>query len=526
VAKTPKTSASKAAAAEDQKVMLRFLKRRHPQYAELIDHWEFLEATYNGGREWFSKDAGNIFQYLKEGDKEFKDRLARAYRFNHTREVVDLVQKYIFKAKVKRVEEEAPEQLKTFWKNATLSGLDIDQFMRLASTKASILGMPWVFTDTTKNDTAISKADEKKTRAQVYAYIVPPQDILDVGFDERGGVNWVLTRETWRDDENPITASGTVKYLYRLWTKDEWRLFEIEKKGNDERVKEIGRAPNPINEIPGFPLPNVVSENLYAAPALIADIAYLDRAIANYLSNLDAIIQDQTFSQLAMPAQGMLPGEDDYKKVLEMGTKRVFLFDGEGGVAPEYLSPDPKQAQVIVVVINKIINEIYHSIGMGGERTKQDNAVGIDNSSGVAKAYDFERMNSLLTSKASSLENAENKLNRLVMLWNSVELDKELVKYPDTFDVLGLADELAMAEKLALVDAPHEARREQMRQMLDKMFPRMSEELRAKMESDIASWPPKVNLPVGERPVPPVSPSTSKAPAQKRQGQVTADTGK
>jgi hypothetical protein len=38
---------------------------------------------------------------------------------------------------------------------------------------------------------------------------------------------------------------------------------------------------------------------------LIADIAYLDRAAANYLSNLDAIIQDQTFSQLVIPAEAL-----------------------------------------------------------------------------------------------------------------------------------------------------------------------------------------------------------------------------
>jgi hypothetical protein len=51
-------------------------------------------------------------------------------------------------------------------------------------------------------------------------------------------------------------------------------------------------------------------------------------------------------------------------------------------------------------MVNKIIGEIYHSVGMAGERTKQDNAMGIDNSSGVAKAYDFERMNAMLATKA------------------------------------------------------------------------------------------------------------------------------
>jgi hypothetical protein len=93
-----------------------------------------------------------------------------------------------------------------------------------------------------------------------------------------------------------------------------------------------------------------------------------------------------------------------------MGTKRVFTYDGEVAASPNSVARPEAGAADPFTVINKIINEIYHTIGMAGERTKQDNAVGIDNSSGVAKAYDFERMNSLLAAKADSLENAENKL--------------------------------------------------------------------------------------------------------------------
>jgi hypothetical protein len=153
---------------------------------------------------------------------------------------------------------------------------------------------------------------------------------------------------------------------------------------------------------------------LYSSPALINDIAYLDRAIANYLSNLDAIIQDQTFSQLAMPAQGALPGDDKYDQLIDMGTKRIFtLRRGRRRQARIYLARSEAGA-VIIEVINKIINEIYHSVGMAGERTKQDNSVGIDNSSGVAKAYDFDRLNSLSDDEVAVAENAENKLIALV----------------------------------------------------------------------------------------------------------------
>lgn len=508
-----------------QKKLLKFLDRRHPRYEELIDHWNFLQQTYEGGREWFED---NIFRYIKEGDTEYADRVERCYRFNHTREVVDLVQKYIFKTKIQRNEKDAPDEIKEFWKNATLSGLDINQFMKMASTTSSILGMPWIFVDSTATDQMVSIADAREANARCYAYIVPPQDILDVGYDEHGETKWVLVREIVRDDNDPIESTGEIKEQFRLWERDNWRLFEIEevKDGSGEYkrvVNIIDTDVNPLGVIPGFPLRNTIGDDPYSSPALINDIAYLDRAIANYLSNLDAIIQDQTFSQLAMPAQALLPGEEAYNKLVEMGTKRVFVYDGESGSKPDYLSPDPKQAGVIITVINKIINEIYHSIGMAGERTKQDNAVGIDNSSGVAKAYDFERLNSLLSSKADTLENAENKIIDLVMRWHKKAAPaEELVKYPDTFDVRGMFDEITLAEKLAMIDAPHAVRREQMRAVVEKIFPRLADDLKKELHADIDKWPPDVNLPVGERPAP--KPAEGRNPqTQNRQGQVTSD---
>lgn len=572
----------------NQTALQNFLSRRHPEYESTIAHWVFCEETYSGGRDWFT---GNIFRYIKEGDEEYDKRVERCYRFNHTREVVDLIQKYIFKSPVARNHDDAPDCVKVFWKDSTLSGLSIKQYARLISTLASICGRVWVFVDNTKTDDVTTLADEKASNARCYSYVVSPKDVLDMGFSDTGELNWILVRERVRDDSDPINSTGAVSERYRLWTKDSWYLFTITEKedmagqqpgiirgpttepfqqlmlpgvmpyiaqaattGERVFVKLEDQGSYNIGRVPCFPVDNVIGDNRYTAPALIADIAYLDRAVANYLSNLDAIIQDQTFSQLAMPAQNLLPGDDKYESVREMGTKRVFLYDGDGGAQPFFLSPDIKQAEIIVQVVNKIINEIYHSLGMGGERTKQDNAVGIDNSSGVAKAYDFERLNSLLTSKSEALQNCENMLVELVCLWNGAKppqddanQDKRLVKYADTFDVRSLYDEFTVAERLALVQAPDSVRQEQMKQVIDKLFPALGEKIKDKMLTDLKDWPPDpmdmliqgtmTGSPSSAFPAKGVVKSQpgqpgQKAPAKKnpstanRQGQVTSGTGK
>jgi hypothetical protein len=479
-----------------QKQLKEFIARRHPEYEEHEPIWDFLEDTYEGGREWFEE---NIFRYIKEGDKEFEGRVERAYRFNHTREVVDLVDKYLFKMSAARNVDDAPPGLKEFWKKSTLNGLGIRDFMRRVSNRCSVYGRVGIVVDSTKRDDAVTVAEEKKSKARVYAYLVKPQSILDMSFDEFGELNWILIYEEVRDDLDPIESSGEEIDRYRLWTRDYWQVFTVEKKGDKVTIIESEQVVNPLGVVPVILADNTMSDEQYCAAGLIDDVAYLDRAVANYLSNLDAIIQDQTFSQLIMPAQGLLPGEEGYDKLIGMGTKRIFTYDSEHGGRPEYISPDANQAEIILRVINKIINEIYHSVGLAGERTKEDNALGIDNSSGVAKAYDFERVNSLLAAKADSLEVVEEKLCWLVAKWNSEEsrleeLEESLVSYPDNFDVRGLYDEFEIAARLSLIEAPDEVRRKQMEGLIDKLFPQLGKDLRDKMMQELKSWPPKEEL--------------------------------
>jgi len=483
--------ASTAPMTDEQKRLKKLIARRHPEYEEHLKHWDFMEDTYEGGREWFKE---NIFRYIKEGDKEFEERMDRAYRFNHTREVVDLINKYLFKQHITRNETDAPDCVKKFWKSATKNGLTISDFSKQISKKSSIYGRVAVVVDTTAPaGVALSKADEKKAGIKTYAYVITPDQLLDYAYAEDGSLSWALIREHVRDDKDPYASSGDERHRFRLWTKTDWKLYEEQTQGRRKVIVELGSGEHNLGVVPVILADHIISDEEYEAQAMIDDIAYLDRAVANYLSNLDAIIQDQTFSQLAMPAQNVLPGEDNYTKLLEMGTKRVVLYDGEGGGVPFYVSPDPRQAGMVLEVINKIISEIYHTVGMAGERTKSDNAVGIDNSSGVAKAYDFERVNALLTAKADSLESVENKIVALVRLWNGETLkdddETHLVSYPDNFDTRGLYDEFDIASKLMLVEAPEEIRQEQMKALVDKLFPQLAADLRKKIEAGIKEWP-------------------------------------
>lgn len=477
------------------------ISRRHPEYQSKVAHWDFLISTYNGGREWFSD---HIFRYFKEGDNEYNDRVNRAYRFNHSREIVDLINKYVFRGEINRSEEDVPQSVIRFWRHSTKRSADIGTYMRYLSKLSSIFGRIWVVVDSVNRGEgeSIREADHRP-----YSYEVTPQNVLDMSFDEDGDLNWILIRETVRDDADPLTCTGKISERYRLWTRDGWMLFGQvgEKMKSGKKVPTFAltsEGKHDLGVVPVFPVDHMLSESLYTSPSLIDDIAYLDRAVANYLSNLDAIIQDQTFSQLALPAQGLLPGENEHTKVIEAGTKRIFTYDAEGGNAPFYLAPDPKQAELIITAIKQIINEIYHSVGVAGERTKQDNSMGIDNSSGVAKAYDFDRVNSLLVSKAAALQRAEMQLIDLVLRWsNDGDLESfggwggnKFVTYPSSFDSRGLYDELDISSRLELLTAPIELKRYQLKRLVSKLYPYMSETDKTKMEKAIEALDDSTDL--------------------------------
>lgn len=510
------------------------VERRHPEYDARLPHWEFLETCYEGGREWFAE---NVFRYLKEGDKEYADRVERAYRFNHSREVVDLLNKYLFRSEIARNEEDAPASVKAFWKKATRNGASIESYMKRISKMTSIFGRGYVVVDTNAPTGILSVADAKKAGVRAYSYFVKPQDALDMSFDEYGKLNWILIRERHRDDADPMNNSGTVGERYRLWTRTEWMLFvedatsnkgkkRAQRNRNGEGSRNIviaGRGAHGLGEVPVLQVDHMDDDNLYYSPALINDISYLDRAVANYLSNLDAIIQDQTFSQLALPAQALMPGDEENveDRLIEMGTKRLFIYNAEGGVAPTFLSPDPRQAQLIITAIRTIINEIYHTVGMAGERTKQDNSMGVDNSSGVAKAFDFDRVNALLTNKADGLQRIEMGICRLVAKWNGEEIAEEaddLTKYPRNFDVRGLLDEFDIAQRLALIDAPDLVRQHQLTNLVDKLWPTLGKKLKEQLVKQIEQeWPAKDELatePVAPGAKKPAAEDTKKRPTQ------------
>jgi hypothetical protein len=172
--------------------------------------------------------------------------------------------------------------------------------------------------------------------------------------------------------------------------------------------------------------------------SLIKDIARINRIIYNWTSNIDEMIERQTFSQLVMPEdpqaelQESSEGGDPLRVI---GTSQIFTFPANAGHPPAFISPDKQQIDVIWKMIQQHIDKIYELAGLGtvGSQSKF-----LSQRSGISQAYQFLSINSSLARKAKKLEKAENDITKLVLNWQNVEELEEEVEYPTQFDILSL----------------------------------------------------------------------------------------
>jgi len=438
--------------------------RRHPEYHRMVNKWDFWLDSYLAPLDEYS--IKYLFKNEKEGDDEFKQRCERAYRENHSKRVVDLINTYLFKEDAVRKTED--KQLKNFIADADGRGHNLRQFFKGVSLFSSIFGRVYVVVDR-KDPENYTGTYKDNLQSSVYCYLLHPQDVLDIAFDDYGNVRWALVRERVRDDEDPFTCSGEMRDRYRLWTVGKWYLW-------DDEGNETGSGNTGLDCVPIVPVNNEETLSDYYAPSLISDVSYLDKSIFNNYSRLDVIVGDQTFSQLIFPIEGALTtavadDQEMQKQMMARAVNRILFYSANSEARPEYISPDASQAEFILNMIQHQTRQLYACLGLQNE----GNGDTKDYKSGLSKSYDFDKLNKLLASKADNLEQAEIKVFNIVKQWKVITADVE-VDYPDEFDVKTLAQEIMLAQELSLLDISQKFIKEVFKRVVAKALPKIPEE--------------------------------------------------
>ena len=305
--------------------------------------------------------------------------------------------------------------------------------------------------------------------------MVFPQNVLDLGFDEKGNLKWIFVREQYRDDNDPYNSKGT-QYRYRLWLKDRWELYDQNGKFQDSRE-------NNLNYVPCVIIDNDDGNSQIAGRSDLEDIAYIDRNIFNNWSRLDTIVNDQTFSQLIFPIEGfsadVLQNEKLMQQYLTVGTKRVLLYSAAAGTQPSFISPDASQAQFILDLVTNQTKQLYSLLGLSGEVATESSSA-----SGISKSYDFDNLNKHLNSKAMIMQDAENRIFKIIGDYLNIK-DAFNVTYPTEFDTRSLMEEITIAKELALMNVSTTFSKEIFANIVNKLFANSSDEIKNIIKDEI-----------------------------------------
>ena len=256
---------------------------------------------------------------------------------------------------------------------------------------------------------------------------------------------------------------------YRHWTHPD----EIERKKHDLGEVYIVTAYNSDSNI------DLIGESL------ITDISRINRIIYNWCSNVDEMIERQTFSQLVMPddPQDDLDRKDENAGSLRtLSTASIFTFPKDSGQPPQFISPDRQQIDVIWKMIQNHRDLIYELAGLG---TVGSSSKFLSQRSGISQAYQFLSINSSLAKKAVRLERAENEINRLVLMWKEQDDMEEMVEYPVEFDVLTLTETMESTFQIAAQNFSETLNIELLKALARKAAPVLPEETITKIYDEI-----------------------------------------
>lgn len=459
----------------------------HPVYRKNFDYFKFLLDSYEGGKDYCEAKVGsvgkgiakvyvnghelvtsknnNLFQHPKERHEDYQSRLDMAYYYNFCAPIIDIYTDHLFKQPISEDFGSIENDVNERRENIDNKGGSIGEFRKELADLCQIYGHSFVVTDSPQyKGSVITKADIIDNNLLPYFTLHHPQNILNWALDEFGAPYWVLIREILDMNIDPFNYNKEKlsNSFYRLWTREEWILY-------DGDYNEIERGSHGLGVVPITCVFDKQSKKVrnFLGISAIADIAFITRDIFNSCSELKQILRDQTFSFLA------LQGNSSEYDELTVGTSKALLYP-ETRNAPQYISPPSANAEVYFKHIDRQVSKIFQLAKLeGGSVQAPDQSATMQ--SGVSKAWDFNQTNSSLSKKAGNLEDGETKLWQTFARWNGGEFDGS-VEYPHEFDVNSLNEDIDQAEKMMRLQLGTEFNKEVKKAIMKKKFPRMDED--------------------------------------------------
>tara|TARA_R100001460_G_scaffold64708_3_gene104997 strand:+ start:1860 stop:3266 length:1407 start_codon:yes stop_codon:yes gene_type:complete len=411
------------------------IEYQHPDYENNVDRWEFYLRSYMGGQDY--QDGSYLSQYLNEDTKAYDRRIGLTPLDNHCKNVIHIYSSFLWRVLPTRnfAGMEGSPELDAFLHDANLDGQSFNSFMREAQIWSSVYGHVWLFMDKPQSQ-AGTRAEELEQEIRPYVTLITPENVYDWKWERQPSGRHQLVYMKIRESVNRIDGTHTVTH-FREWRPDTIKLIRYD--GAEHQVLE--EIDNPIGKVPAVYLPANRSIVRGIGISDISDIAYMQKAIYQELSEIEQLIRIsnhptlvKTFDTDASAGAGAIINVSE---------------DLDPGLRPFQMQPSGGNLDAIRASIESKIESINRMAHMGAVR-------GTDavKQSGIALQTEFQMLNAKLSEKADILELAEEQLWAFYCNWQGHNTHEVTISYPDSFDLRDYESELRFLQQAKASGVP------------------------------------------------------------------------
>ena len=398
---------------------------RNELYDNYAGRWEYYIRSFLGGEEY--KGGRYLQEYNLELENEFEKRLQFTPLDNHCRNIVHIYSSFLFRVlptrKLESLNDDPATQM--FLDDADLEGRSFDALMREVQTYASVYGHCWLLLDK-PNSNARTRAEELQQEIRPYMNIYTPENVMDWEWDRAASGKYYLKYLKIRE------FRSREKDVYRLWYLDRIDTVELQRMGAKAPVL-IDSVPNPLNSIPAVCLYNQRSHDRGVGVSDLTDVADLQRAIYNELSEIEQLIRLSNHPSLVKTR--------DVDASAGAGAIIELPDNVDPALKPYILQPSGQNLDSVLKTIQTKIDAINRLTHVGAVRSTSERTV-----SGVALRTEFQLLNARLSEKAKLMELAEEQIWRYFARWQNKVFDGAIY-YPESFDLRDWATDLEVLQQ-------------------------------------------------------------------------------
>ena len=400
-----------------------------------VNPYCFMDDTFHGSGGY--RDGSYLIPFSRESS--FLQRKQLAHFKNYLKPILRAMVEPVFtQTAVRTVKDDAGQPIENSLFTEFLEDCDsaetfIQDFSHQVVALARRHGVAFAVMDnypTTTQPSTVSEALDG--RIYPYVYAKRANEVEDYEVDPFGN----LVEITFTDASVKVNYNGSTitEKRWRRWTQTE-SIVLSKNKSNSKEFVEVSRATHNLGVVP---VVMVFSDARDCNTKVMVDPPLYDIAKLNYvIFNQSAEIRDQERAQAfsIFYCQGVPPAD------LVISNNTYINLPESATIPPGYASPDWNIVTGLVANQEQIKKDLY-------QIAEQNGVVGIESeTSGIAKAFDFEARESVLKWTARMATDLENKLSELFQQYTNEKFVYTVV-YVSDFAPTGLDDEVDRYEKL------------------------------------------------------------------------------